>query len=147
MIILPEVKLTLEELRYIALLQDLTGVSVRDCIVDEENNAIIYIVSPGQAGLAVGKGGANVKKLSKILGKRIEIVEYADNLEDLVRNLFLPARVLNIKLVTSLNGKKMLYVTVDPKDKGIAIGKDGRNVAKAKTVLKRYYDIESVSIT
>lgn len=143
---LPEVKITSEELRYIALLQDFTGVAVNDCIVDEENNLIIYIVPPGSAGLAVGKGGINVKRLSKILGKRIEVVEYADNLEDLVRNTFLPARVLNIRLVTSLNGKKMLYVTVDPKDKGVAIGKEGRNVIKAKLVLKRYYDIESVSI-
>ncbi|MEM0453563.1 MAG: NusA-like transcription termination signal-binding factor [Sulfolobales archaeon] len=143
---MPEVKITSEELRYIALLQDLTGVSVNDCVVDEEGNSIIYIVSPGHAGLAVGKGGVNVKRLSKILGKRIEIVEYADNLEDLVRNIFLPARVLGTRLVTSLNGKKILYVTVDPKDKGIAIGKDGRNVTKAKLVLKRYYDIESVSI-
>lgn len=143
---MPEVKITSEELRYIALLQDLTGVAVNDCIVDEENNLIIYIVPPGNAGLAVGKGGINVKRLSKILGKRVEIVEYADNLEDLVRNMFLPARVLNIRLVTSLNGRKMLYVTVDPKDKGVAIGKEGRNVVKAKLVLKRYYDIESVSI-
>ncbi len=143
---MPEVKITSEELRYIALLQDLTGVTVNDCIVDEENNLIIYMVPPGHAGLAVGKGGVNVKKLSKILGRRVEIVEYADNLEDLVRNTFLPARVLNIRLVTSLNGKKMLYVTVDPKDKGVAIGKEGKNVVKAKLVLKRYYDIESVSI-
>ncbi len=143
---MPEVKITSDELRYIALLQDLTGVSVHDCIVDEESNSIIYIVSPGQAGLAVGKGGINVKRLSKILGKRVEVIEYADNLEDLVRNIFLPARVLSTRLVTSLNGKKVLYVAVDPKDKGVAIGKDGRNVAKAKLVLKRYYDIESVSI-
>lgn len=142
---MPEVKLTSEELRYIALLQDLTGVSVHDCIVSEENNTVIYIVAPGQAGLAVGKGGANVKRLSKILGKRIEVVEYADDLEGLVRNLFLPARVLNTRLV-SVNSKKVLYVTVDPKDKGVAIGKDGRNVVKARLVLKRYYDIDVVSI-
>lgn len=142
---MPEVKITSEELRYITLLQDLTGVSVHDCIISDENSTIIYIVAPGQAGLAVGKGGANVKRLSKILGRRIEIVEYADNLEGLVRNLFLPARVLSTRLV-SVNGKKVLYVTVDPKDKGIAIGKDGRNVIKARLVLKRYYDIDVVSI-
>jgi len=143
---MPEVKITSEELRYIALLQDLTGVTVRDCIVSDDNSTIIYIVAPGQAGLAVGKGGINVRKLSRILGKRIEVVEYADNLEDFVRNLFIPARVLNIRLVTSLNGKKILYVTVDPKDKGVAIGKDGRNVNKARVVLKRYYDIDVISV-
>ncbi|MEM4985675.1 MAG: NusA-like transcription termination signal-binding factor, partial [Sulfolobales archaeon] len=82
----------------------------------------------------------------KILGKRIEVVEWADNLEDFVKNLFLPARVLGTSLMKLKDGKRVLYVRVNPEDKGLAIGKGGKNVNKAKTILKRYFDIDVVSI-
>ncbi len=140
------VKLTSEELRFMALLHDVTGVSARDCIIDPNTNTIIFIVPPGTAGLAVGSKGHNVKRLSKILGRRIEVVEWADDLEGLVKNIFLPARVLGITLNKTPDGRRVLYVKVDPRDKGIAIGKQGRNVNKAKLILKRYFNIDVVSI-
>jgi len=140
------VKLTAEELRYIALLSDITGVSAKDCIIDDDTGTIVFVVPPGQAGLAVGAKGRNVKRLSKILGRRVEIVEWADTLEDFVKNIFLPARVLGIRLNKMPDGRKVLYVRVAPEDRGIAIGRGGRNVAKAKLILKRYYDIDVVSV-
>jgi len=139
------VRLTMEELRYMTLFQDITGVTPKDCIVDESRNTIMFIVDAGKSAQAIGRRGSNVRQLSKLLGKNIEIIEWADNLEDFVKNLFMPARVLGAKLVTYPN-RKVLYVTVDPKDKGIAIGRNGRNVAKARIVLKRYFDIDSVVI-
>ena len=143
---MPEIKLTSEELRYMSLFQDITRVTARDCIVDEENNRIIFLVNQEQMGVAIGKNGLNVKRLEKLIGKSIEIVGYSDNLEDLVRNLMAPAKVRSVKVVQS-NSKKTVYITVDPQDKGIAIGKGGRNVARAKLILKRYMDIDSVIIT
>jgi len=140
------VRLTSEELRFMALLHDITGVSARDCIIDDENNSIIFIVPPGTAGIAVGSKGRNVRRLSKILGRRIEIVEWADDLENFVKNIFIPARVLGITLNKTPDGRRVLYVKVNPKDKGIAIGKNGRNVNKAKLILKRYFDIDVVSV-
>jgi len=35
---------------------------------------------------------------------------------------------------------------VDPKDKGIAIGKNGRNAERIRFLAKRYFDISNVSI-
>jgi len=142
----PEIKLTSEELRYMSLFQDVTRVTARDCVIDEENNRIIFLVNQENMGIAIGKNGSNVKKLEKLIGKSIEIVGYSDNLEDLVRNLMAPAKVRSIKVVQS-NSKKTIYINVDPQDKGIAIGKGGRNVARAKLILKRYMDIDSVIIT
>ena len=142
---MPEIKLTVEEMRYMSLLQDLTGAVARDCIIDKENNRIIFIVRPGDAGKAIGRKGVNINRLRKLLNKEIEVLEYADNLEDMVKNLFAPARVLGVKVVTR-EGKKIAYVTVDPNDKGRAIGKGGRKVAIARIVLKRYFDIDDVRI-
>ena len=50
-------------------------------------------------------------------------------------------------MLTTPSGKKKVLVTVDPQDKGVAIGKAGRNVARARMILKRYFDIDSVIVT
>jgi len=141
----PEIKLTAEEMRYIALFQDLTRASVKDCIIDE--NRIIFLVKPGDMGLAIGRNGINIKRLKRLLGRNIEVVEWADNIEQLAKNALAPARVLNVKVLTTPSGKKKVLVTVDPQDKGVAIGKAGRNVARARMILKRYFDIDSVIVT
>jgi len=140
-----EVKLTIEEMKYISVFQDVTGVTPKDCIVSEELNTIIFVVDSDKVGLAVGKKGYNVKYLAKLFGKSIDVVGWAENLEEFVKNLFIPARVYRVQLIESPN-KKTLYVYVDPKDKGIAIGKNGKNVAKARLLMNRYYGINSVVI-
>ncbi len=144
---MPEIKLTAEEMRYIALFQDLTRASVKDCIIDENENRIIFLVKPGDMGLAIGKNGINIKRLKRLLGRNIEVVEWADNIEQLAKNALAPARVLNVKVLTTPSGKKKVLVTVDPQDKGVAIGKAGRNVARARMILKRYFEIDSVIVT
>ncbi|MGC9010045.1 MAG: NusA-like transcription termination signal-binding factor [Sulfolobales archaeon] len=142
---MPEIKLTIDEMRYISLFQDLTGVTVRDCIIDNDSGTIIFIVKEGEGALAVGKGGSNVKMAKKLLGKNIEIIEYSDDFEKFVRNIFMPARVASIRKVQQ-GGKTVLYVNVHPDDKGVAIGRGGRNIHRAKLVLKRYYDIDTVIV-
>ncbi|MCH4814410.1 MAG: NusA-like transcription termination signal-binding factor [Saccharolobus sp.] len=142
---MPEIKLTPEEIRYISLFQEVTRANVRDCIIDNENNRIIFLVDSKDMGVAIGKSGINVKKLRKIIGKDIELVAYSDNLEELVKNLMSPARVRSVKVVNT-SSKKSVYITIDPQDKGLAIGKNGRNVARAKLILKRYMDIDNVVI-
>ncbi|QKQ99831.1 NusA-like transcription termination signal-binding factor [Metallosphaera tengchongensis] len=143
---MPEIKLTPEEMRYMSLFQDVTRVTVKDCVIDEESNRIIFLVDPENMGMAIGKGGINIKKLRKIIGKEIEVVAYSDNLEDLIKNLMSPARVRSVKTIDS-NSRKIVYITVDPQDKALAIGKAGRNANRAKIILKRYMDIDSVIIS
>jgi len=127
--------------------QDLTGATIRDCIIDEENDTIIFIVKEGEAGLAIGKNGSNIRKVKAILKKNIEIVEYSNEFDQFVRNIFAPARIASIKRVEQPGGRVVLYVSVHPQDKGIAIGRGGRNVHKARLILKRYYNIDNVIIT
>lgn len=133
-------------MHYISLFESFTGAIVKDCIIDDENDRIIFVVRAGDMGLAIGKGGVNVKRLKDILNKNIEIVEYADDPEILIKHSFAPARVKAVKITKSADGKKMAYVTIETEDKGIAIGKDGKNVVKARIIAKRYFDIEKVIV-
>lgn len=141
------IKLGAEEMRYISLFQDITGAIVRDCIIDEETNRVIFLVRPGDMGIAIGKNGINIRRVAKLIGRNIEVVEYAETIEELARNSLAPARVRGVKVMTTPAGKKVVFVTVVPQDKGIAIGKGGRNVNRAKLILSRYYNIDAVIIS
>jgi N utilization substance protein A len=140
-----EVKLTTEGIRYIALFESLTGAIARDCIVDEENDRIIFVVKNGDMGLAIGKNGNNINRVKKSIGKHIEIVEHSDDLNEFVANALQPVAVKKVQVV-SKDYKRMAYVEVMSKDKGLAIGKNGRNIQKAKVLVQRHYGLEDVII-
>ncbi len=140
------IKLTPEEFRYMALLHEITGVHVRDCIIDEENDRIVFLVNPDEVGRAVGPRGVYVQKLRKLLGKNIEIVGYSDVLEEQVKYALAPARVKEVRVTNRPGGKRVVYVSVEPSDKGLAIGRGGKNVARARLILQRYFDVDSIII-
>jgi len=140
-----EVKLTTEGIRYIALFESLTGAIARDCIVDEENDRIIFVVKNGDMGLAIGKNGNNINRVKKSIGKHIEIVEHSDDLNEFIANALQPVAVKKVQIV-SKDYKRLAYVEVMSKDKGLAIGKNGRNIQKAKVLAQRHYGLEDVII-
>ncbi len=141
---MPDIRLTDEEIRYATLFESMTGVTPIDVVIDGDFNRIIFVVGKNQAALAVGKGGSNVRMLKQIIGRDVEVVEYADTPEELIKNSLYPARVIAVKVTKSPSGNLVAITTVVPEDKGIAIGKNGRNIAKAKLLAKRYYDVDRV---
>ena len=138
-----EFVLTEDCMRLISEFESLTGASSRDCVIDERNSRIIFVVNPGEMGLAIGKKGASIKKASDAMGKRIEVVEYSDNAEQFVKNCFLPAQVLEVEFEDSERGL-VAHVEVKEEDRGIAIGKEGKNIFKAKKLSMRQHDIQDV---
>jgi len=141
---MPDIRLTDEEIRYATLFESITGVTPIDVVVDDEYSRIIFLVQKNQAALAVGRGGSNIRMLKQILGKDVEVVEYGDTPEELIKNSLYPARVIAVKVTKSPSGNMVAITTVVPEDKGMAIGKNGKNIARAKILAKRYYDIEKV---
>jgi N utilization substance protein A len=131
---------------YIALFENVTGAVATDCIIDEERDRIIFVVKPGDVGLAIGKHGSRIKLVKNMVQKDIEIVEYADNPEAFIRNSFAPARIKEIRITDRLDNKKVAVVMVENKDKGIAIGKSGKTAERTRFLAKRYFQIDNVVI-
>ncbi|MGQ9679953.1 MAG: NusA-like transcription termination signal-binding factor [Candidatus Bathyarchaeia archaeon] len=143
---LSNIKITENEMKYMALLENMTGATVLDCIIDEKENTIIFAVKKGEVGLAVGKGGEKIKKFRSMTNKQIEIFEYFEEPEKFIRNALKPARVKEVQLVDRVDGGKIIMVNIDSKDKGIAIGKNGQNIKKIRLLAKRYFNLETVII-
>jgi N utilization substance protein A len=141
---LSNVKITGDEMKFIQLLQNMTGATIVDCIIDEET--IIFTVKKGEIGLAVGKGGEKIKRFRALTNKQVEIFEFIEDPDKFLRNALKPANVKDIRMVDKVGGGKIAMVNIDPHDKGIAIGKNGENIKKIRFLAKRYFDFENVIV-
>lgn len=140
------IKLTTDQMRMMSLFQNVTGATARDCVEDEKQNRVIFVVNSGKMGLAIGKGGSHIKTLQNIVKKNVELVEYSDDPVVFLKNMLNPKLVSEVKLNKKSDGTLQAIVVVDPKKKGVVVGREGRNAEKARLLAKRYFEISSVLI-
>jgi len=140
------IKLSTDQMRLISLFQNVTKATARDCLDDEKQNKIIFVVNEGRMGLAIGKGGYNIKSLQNILKRNIELVEYFDDPIKFLKNILNPKFVNEVKLDTKPDGSSQAIIIVDHGKKGLVVGRAGCNAEKARLFAKRYFNISSVLI-
>lgn len=138
------IKFSANEIRYIALFENMTGAMVKDCIIDNENGKVTFVVKNGDMGLAIGKGGNTVSKVQKTVDKGVEIIELSDDPAQFIRNVLSPAELQSIKIINKDSGDKIAIVTADNTNKRIAIGKNGINIERAKLLAERQHDISNI---
>src|SRR2546422_11715823 len=119
----PKIKLTSEQMKYMALFESITGATTQDCVIDEKLGRIIFVAKQGDMGLAIGKGGKNINTLRRMTSRQIEVVEYAETPEQLIRNSLAPAKPKEVR-VTERPEKKIDGAEVDRDCKAIATGKN-----------------------
>ena len=141
------IKLTTDQIRLISLFQNVTKTTARDCLDDEKQDKIIFVVNEDKMGLAIGKGGSNIKSLQNILKRRVELIEYSDDPIKFLKNILNSKLVNEVKLDTKQDGSSQATVIVDQGNKGLVVGREGRNAERARLFAKRYFDISSVQIS
>ncbi|MGQ4834044.1 MAG: NusA-like transcription termination signal-binding factor [Candidatus Asgardarchaeia archaeon] len=140
------VRLSSEEIQYIHIFESITGTIAKDCIIIPDADWIIFLVNPGQVGIAVGKDGKNIRQLKSLLKKNIEVVEFSYDLKQFTKNCFRGVRILDVKL-EEVNSKRIVRVIVRPEDKGLAIGRHKRNLTRARLLLRRHFKIDDVVVS
>jgi len=143
---LGKVKLSMDDMAMIARFEQITGAAAVDVIRDDEGERIIIVVRAKQLGKAIGKGGVNVRAASDVFGRAVDVVEMAETAEEFVKSALAPARVEGVKIIEHRDGNKVASVTVKQEDRGIAIGREGRNVARARILVKRHFGLDNVVI-
>jgi transcription termination/antitermination protein NusA len=140
------IKLTTDQMRMMSLFQNVTGATARDCVEDEKQDRVIFVVNEGKMGLAIGKGGSHIKNLQNIVKRNVELVEYSDDPTKFLKNMLNSKLISEVKMNKRADGSLQAIVIVDPKKKGIVVGREGRNAEKARLLAKRYFEITSVLI-
>jgi len=120
-----------------SLMERVTKAKVKDCFTDEEEN-LFFVVAPGELGKAIGKGGANIRKMQDELQRKIRVIEYNDNVVEFVKNIIYPLRVQSI---TEENGAVVIKET-NKKAKSLLIGRQGRTLKLINRAVKRFFNHE-----
>ena len=126
-------------IKLITLFESMTGASVKDCIADDK---LTFVVEENEMGKAIGKGGANIKRLESALKKRIKVVEYNKDISQFVKNLVYPAQVEEIKNekgIITINGK-------DANTRAMLIGRNHQNLNQINDIAKRYFDVKEIKV-
>lgn len=130
--------------QYIAMFEDETGATARDCLIEDDR--VVFLVAPGDMGAAIGPNGQHVEQVEARLGTDVDLVEAADTPEAFVENALAPAAVRGVT-ISEQGGERVAYVEVEEADRGVAIGKEGKNIETARKLAERHFDIDDIQLT
>ncbi|MEK6887906.1 MAG: NusA-like transcription termination signal-binding factor [Candidatus Aenigmatarchaeota archaeon] len=132
-------KVTLDQnaIQSMNIFQTLTGASVVDSI--SEDDEIYFVIAQGQYGSTVGKNGSKIKNAERVFKKSIKVFEYAETLEDFVKNIIPGLQEFSLK-------DNVISVKIKPSERARVIGKNGRNIKVINKFLQRLFDIKALKI-
>lgn len=131
------VKLHTEAIRNMAVFIKYTGVQPKDCI--EEGDCIYFVVVGPQMTAALGRDARNVRALSNALKKKVKLLPYYKEPEEMVRAMIPQAREIRQE-----NGGYI--VTVPFSERAKVIGKNGSNIKAMKAVMKRHFSVADLKV-
>lgn len=152
-----------------AALERVAGADAQDCVGDARK--VLFVVDPGQLRRSRGHasarnaarggrgdrsrapGGGRVRlplperlrRLEEILGRKVKLVPFSPDPVRFLKSAFAPVEVRSV-VVTERDGRRRAYVEVDKLHRGLAIGKDGHNIALVRRLAMRHHDIHEVVV-
>ncbi len=125
-------KFTFDSIRTMKLFSSVCGSNPIDCF--DAEGTTVFITEPGQTAKAIGKNGANIKKLQAALNHEVKVVENSESTSGLIKNYLFPIKVKEIK---EENG--IVYVTFPSgKDRRVVLNNNQKELKKLKFMVSRY---------
>ncbi len=136
------IKYDISLMQYMAVFEQVTGASPKDCFVDTHLTLLTFVVQPGQIGKAVGKAGAMVHLLEQKFKRRIRIIEYHPEKLEFIKNMIMPLRIDAIR-----EEEAIVYLeSRDMKTKGLLIGRNAQNLRNLESNVRRYFEVKEIRV-
>jgi len=119
----------------INVFEKVTGARVKDCFF--ENSTLVFVVQQGQMGLAIGRHGANIKKVSAMLKRDVKAIEFNPDPCKFVEGLLYPLRAAEIKHEES----SIVIKAHDNAEKGKIFGREKTNLKRIQGIVSKYFDV------
>lgn len=138
-----KIRLNSGEIKYLTLLESITGARVRDCVVGDGLTGVL--VEKGDMGRAIGKGGVNVERARKAVGMDVWFIEASDDERAFIANMFEPVKLRKISF-SGAGDDRTAVVGVSKYDKSKVIGRGGRKIKLARKLARRHHKIKDIKI-
>jgi len=137
-----KIKYDSQSMQVMNIFEKITASKLKDSF--EVADLQVFVVESGQIGKAVGKSGANVKKLAEQLKKKIKIIEYSPDIKVFVKNTTFP--LIPEEVIYDDENK---IVTIIPKDllsRGLMIGRQAIKLRETEKIIQRFFKIEEAKV-
>lgn len=129
------IKYDMDLMKTMSLFENVARCPLKDSFVDK-NETLVFVVDEEYMSRAIGREGANVKRLEKLLNRKIKILGYTPELVKFMGNVLYPLRVNGIREEEGI-------ITIDGSDmrtKGLLIGKNAQNLKNNLWIVQRYFN-------
>lgn len=117
----------------INIFEKITRARVKYAFFDKDK-VLVFVVKQGEIGKAIGKKGANVKKISSVMKKRIKIIEFNSDVVRFVKNCLIP-----LKVDVSSEEEKVVIKCPGRQEKAIVLGRDKQNLNALKELVGKFF--------
>ena len=121
---------------YVTTFENLTKAKVKDAFF--EKGYLVFIVEEGDAGKAIGRKGNNIRMISRLLKKKIKLIEFNSDVKEFVKNIIDPLKADEI--VEEDN--KIKIRSKDLQTKSFLIGRNRTNITNLNNTVKKYFNVE-----
>lgn len=128
--------LDMKTIGYINLFENLSHARVKDCF--EEGASLVFIIEPGQMGLAIGSHGTNIKKASSVFKRDIKVFEFNPEPSEFVKNLLFPLKPKAVERQDNV----VVIKTSDTVEKGKVFGREKTNLRRIQDIVSKYFEVE-----
>lgn len=135
-----KIKYDAELLNLMNMFEKITKAHLKDCFFNKDK--LVFVVDKGDMGKALGKHKTNLVKIEQSLNRKIKIVEFSSDVQQFVRNLMFPLKILEMQEedgIITIKGP-------DTKTKGLMIGARAQNLRNYEEITKKYFDIKEIKV-
>ncbi len=136
------VKYTNDDIINITTFEKITRTHVVDYV--NENDTLYFVVKTNNFKNLIGKNGSEIKKIIKKMNQNLIIYRHTENAEEFTKNMLpIPAKKISL---TENNQKKTITIETEKRDRGLLIGRGGKNINIIKIFLKRQFNIDNIKL-
>ena len=130
-----ESTINMQDMRYLNLFEKMTRVRTRYCF--KYNEFIVFCVPKHLVSAAIGEGGANVKRMSEILRKKIKVIPAPNGIYHAKQ--FIEAIVSPVKFKDINISDNEIVLTAGSQSKAALIGRNKRRLLEMQKIISEYF--------
>lgn len=136
------VRYTSDDIINITSFENITKSSVIDYL--KENDKLYFVIKSNNFRALIGPNGSKIKEIQQKMNQNLTIYKYSDNIEEFTKNLIMvPTKKIELE---QKDNQKTIIIETEKRNKGLLIGRDGKNIKIIKTFLKRQFNIDNIKI-
>jgi NusA-like KH domain protein len=125
-------KLSMDEIRLMNALEKISGANAKDCLISD--GMVSFLVNEMDVGRAIGKKASNVRALEESVKRRIEIIGFQENPEEMVK------KALEIETTGARKDSEKIVIRLDSMNKKKLLKKSAK-LKRVREFIKRNFNL------